>query len=665
MVPRVGASSPALVVSVILGDSVDDDAGHRERKRARQIVTVWGRIAPILTKPYFAVLVYALCSLAANWPAWPGNPDLMRQGDMTGTVFGLYWTPFALVHDLNPFYSNWINASSGTNFAENLTAPLFGLLLAPLSFSVNAVASLNVLNWLGFFLSASAMYFVVRSIFRSKLAPFLAGLLYGFSPYMVGQGYQHTLLTLVPLPPLIFKAAFELLVRRTERSYRWGLVLGLAVAIQYLTQPEIAFTCVVVLTFAVATVAVAHRGQAREVARRSWRAGVLALGVTMVITAYPIWVGMAGPYHYAGATHAMNVSEPGGGLATDLIGPLVPTTFMRFAPHALETHGNTLTSADYPENGSYLGIPLLVLLASAIYRCRRDRWMRFLTWMMAGTFLASLGGILVINNHVTSLRLPISLVADLPGFYSLESSRFALYVVFFAALILARALDLLFVTTADASPAVTAWRSPRRRRMGMAVAALLGVASVLTLLPRWPYGVASTDTPAFFTSSAAVDRIPFGSVALVAPYPSVFNPSPELWQTLAHLQFKILGGYEYFAAPDGQSSITPDILQPVGVEEWLSQQGSGTPYPGTIPVPAFGRSLVLALQSFIRQNHVGVVIVRKDVSLTPGLTFRAYKRALGRPTLTYGNVALWTDVQKLVAPDRTIPKRAASRGISS
>jgi hypothetical protein len=48
---------------------------------------------------------------------------------------------------------------------------------------VSPIASVNVLLWLAFPLSATSMFFVLRRFVAWDLAAFAGGLLYGFSPY--------------------------------------------------------------------------------------------------------------------------------------------------------------------------------------------------------------------------------------------------------------------------------------------------------------------------------------------------------------------------------------------------------------------------------------------------------------------------------------------------
>src|ERR1017187_3047328 len=196
------------------------------RGRSTKLMARWKR----WWQPILALTLYAGLALAANWPAYPGRPDLLRQGDLTQMAWFLAWTPYALLHGHDLFQTTWLNAPAGVNLAQNTSAPLLGLLTAPLTLTKGVVASVNLLLWLSYVLSAGSMFLVLRRWVRSPWAAFAGGLLYGFSPYMTGEGFNHLNLLFVPLPPLIFLACYELFIRRAGHPLRWGLVLGLLVA---------------------------------------------------------------------------------------------------------------------------------------------------------------------------------------------------------------------------------------------------------------------------------------------------------------------------------------------------------------------------------------------------------------------------------------------------
>lgn len=81
----------------------------------------------------------------ANWPAYPGGPNDLRQGDMDAAVRGLKWIVFALNHGAHFLYSNWLNYPLGFNLAKNATPPLLGLSTYRITEFANPIATLTLL----------------------------------------------------------------------------------------------------------------------------------------------------------------------------------------------------------------------------------------------------------------------------------------------------------------------------------------------------------------------------------------------------------------------------------------------------------------------------------------------------------------------------------------
>ena len=209
-----------------------------------------------------AVAIYALLALFAYWPAWPGDPHLIVGGPVADPVqqsWFLGWFAWAVFHGYNPFITNWIDYPSGVNLAANTEMPLLGFVTTPISFAFTSVASYQFLLWLSYPISAASAFFVLRRWSGSNLGSFFGGLLYGFSPYMVGQGYGHLNLTFVPLPPLIFLSLLEVFVRQTRSWRKWGALMGASIAGQYLISPEVLATTLMLSAFGLIIVALARR----------------------------------------------------------------------------------------------------------------------------------------------------------------------------------------------------------------------------------------------------------------------------------------------------------------------------------------------------------------------------------------------------------------------
>jgi hypothetical protein len=588
-----------------------------------------------------AFAVYAAIALLANLPTWPGDPSRIRTGDLDQMVWYLGWTPHAILHWQNLFATNWLNYPEGVNLAQNTSAPLLGLLTAPLTLMVSPVASLNLLLWLAFPLSALSMFFIIKRWTQWTVAAFVAGALYGFSPYVVAQSADHLNLAFVPLPPLIIMAAYETIRPGTERSLRWGFALGALLVAQFYISSEIAATSMLIIALSGMVLAMANAREVVPTIRRCARGLSLAVGVAVVGLAYPTWMMTEGAFRFRGPAYPRGVSA-------DLLGTIAPTRLQRIVPAGLSHTGTHLLFGNITENGSYLGLPLILLLLVLLVICWRNRWVRFTAVMVVVTTVLSLGPRLIVDNHKTSIPLPWSALRHLPFADNIIVVRLSLYTALFASLLIALAMAELR-TRWFRMPRAAAGSDRRTTRVVVAPAlGLLGLASLLSLVPAWPLPTTPTSVPSFFTSPA-VDRVPYGSVALISPYPSVLDVQAQMWQAVARFRFRIIGGYALVAGNRDRSSTIPAVLRPTEVERYLwSKATGGPPYPSG-PVPRDGSALVCDLRSFLLRYNVDTVIATK-AGAHPAQIEALYQQAIGTAPYVSGGVAAWFRVARHVEP---------------
>ncbi len=536
-----------------------------------------------------------------------------------------------------------MNYPVGINLAGNTSMPLLSILVSPLTMMGGAIASLNLLNWLAFPASASAMYFVLHRWTKWPLAAFFGGALYGFSPYVVGQGLGHMDVAFVPLPPLMLLCAYELLVRQSGSSRRWGAAFGLLIVAQALIAQEVAVTTLMVALLGAALIALDRPSQV--VAHLRWALPGLVLGllIAAVALAYPFWAAVAGPYHYGGPAHP-------GGLGADLLGAVIPTSMQRFAPASWIAVGSRLVAGNIPENGSYLGIPLVLLLAFLVVRFRRDRWILFAAVMLVATWVLSLGARVTINGKTTAVPGPWAVFQHVPLLESLLSVRLTLFVVLFASLVIARGLGNYRPNArfrrgdASAAGSLRCLRPTRFETWGVAVVCLV---SVILLVPRWPYpGTDPAGVPPYF-SSLAVNRIPLGSVVLISPYPSVMDPQTLLWQAAAGDRFKMIGGYAQLRDSSGSCTNFPAILVPRQVESYLwGEVAGGPPFPDP-KTPVFNAALVRDFRDFVSRYHADTVLYT-SVGSGSADVLQLFRAALGQPSATSGLITAWYGVQSRI-----------------
>jgi len=166
----------------------------------------------------------------------------------------------------------------------------------------------------------------------------------------------------------------------------------------------------------------------------------VTLGITVVVLAYPIWYLARGPGHIVGPIQL----EPEAYRA-DLFGPLIPDALQKLAPLWATTRSAHFANS-LVENGSYLGLPLVLILALGLIWLRRRTDVRVVAVSAVAVFVLSLGGALAVlhapatNAHgsaVGRVALPEVVLAKLPILSNTIPARFSGFVALFAGLLLA------------------------------------------------------------------------------------------------------------------------------------------------------------------------------------------------------------------------------------
>ncbi|MCW2613087.1 MAG: hypothetical protein JWN08_81 [Frankiales bacterium] len=487
----------------------------------------------------------------------------------------------------------------------NTLLPLPGLLAWPVTATAGVLASHTLLAVLAFAGSATSMWFVAGRFATWAWARFAAGLLYGFSPYLVAQGTGHLNLSLVALPPLVLLLAHELYVRQGRRAVVAGAVLGLVAFAQMMTTLEVLASTLVVALAGTVVLALQHRSLVRARLRHATTGLVTAAGLLTLLAAWPLSVQFTGPRR---VTEPVQDASP---YAADLLGTVVPTVHQ-----VLGTDATLAWGGNDSENGSYLGLPLLLVVGLLAWRYRAVAVVRFAALLGIVVWVLSLGERLHVAGTESSVPLPYALVARLPVLHNMAAVRFSLYVVLCAALVLAVGLDRLHA------------EGRLRRRVAVPV----GLLCVVALLPSWPYTYEQADVPAYFTSGA-VEAVPEGSLALTFPVPRFPTSAPMLWQATAGYRYRSVGGYVITPEPDGSGTFTG------GVTAWERIVGQA-PAGRLGPIaPQVRAALLLEMEQLDARSVL--------VADRPGAdaVVRTVTGVLGRgPNEVSGGVSAWYDV---------------------
>ena len=608
----------------------------RQDDQNAQAPPAWRQALPVAV-----VATYLVVGLIAYWPVLPGiSHRLFGQTDdyVQGAWF-IGWVPHAIAHGLNPFFTNSMFVPTGVNLAQNTSSPLLGLLGAPLTEAFDPLVSTNVLTVLAMPLSATAAFVVLRKWEVWLPGAALGGLVYGFSPFMVGQGVSHPYLTFAVLPPFIALTIASILQRKGS-PWRLGIQLGLLIVAQYLISQEVLVDTALVSFAALVCIALRYPRRIREMAHAMGRPLLVALPLVAALLAYPVWMLIAGPLHET--RRALPVVNP---YQNDLLSFFVPGP-LQHASFGMRSLGDRLMAGPNParfgsvvvgsnttEFGGFIGVAVLALTGVLVWRSRRSPRMQLATVLFLGTAVVSLGPYLVIDSHSTHIALPFLILAHVPLVENILPNRFALEVSACLAAMIGFGLDDM-----HRHRPVPTWLTSR------VFAGALVLTLVITQLPQWPYSTPGREAA---LPAALRTAIPAGDpVALTYPYPTLFvdaTVQPLGWQMNSGYTFRLLGGQAHHPGPNGTNVPYPAIMSPSALQQFLVGQD---PSPALVfspygPPLRFSPKLVTITRTTLSKYGVRVVIVDRSVSGS-GPVMTLFTDVLGLPQVSSGQFSLWT-----------------------
>jgi hypothetical protein len=178
-----------------------------------------------------------------------------------------------------------------------------------------------------------------------------------------------------------------------------------------------------------------------------------------------------------------------------------------------------------------------------------------------------------------------------------------MYVVFFVALIIVLGIDWLRDDRLAAGlREVWSWKGTGEAYVGQALAWFVAIATVVTLLPAFPYRSYPLRLNWAMTK-AGLKIVPTNSVVLTYPYPAAFVDIAMLWQALDGMKFKLLGGYALIADPTGQATAFPSTLNPSNVEAMLVNSITPIPDPHLPGIVATGKSITATNVTVIEKGR--------------------------------------------------------------
>jgi hypothetical protein len=571
---------------------------------------------------------YLLGALVLTWRLWVDPASRMQTGDAHDVdlfAWFLRYSATAVSHGHLPaLFTTTLNAPRGVNMMWNTAFLLPGVLLTPVTLLAGPQVSLTLALTASIAGSALSAFWVLRRWDASVPAAAIGGAVYGFSPALLNSGTGHYHLVLAVVPPLMIDAALRIVTGR-GRPVPTGAWLGLLTAAQLFIGEEPLIDTAVAGLVLVGVIA-ASRPHAVP-ARITGAALGLGTGAAaaLLLCAYPLWVQFRGPLR----EHSVLPGPWSGNLAY-FIDPSGNLLFHTQASASLVAANNL----GLPEVLGYLGWPLIVVLATAAIRYRRDLRVRSAAVTCAVLELCSLGGgpLTVAGLRLSGSFLPYHWLQGLPLFAQVLPDRFCILGAGAAGAALAFALDRArsgAPSRVRSGPAhrvrsAAAGQDWRRGVLPVAVACL-----ALVPLLQLPYQAARpVSVPAGWQAVFARLRLAPGARVLVVPVPLVYDTDAMRWQADTGEPRTMIAGY--FLGPDQTGQASFSIGPPLAAAEFLNQlhDGRSRVWPSS---PGLVRS------ALAYWRPAAVVTVTGPASRLG----RFLAGLLGRPSVRAGQVVAW------------------------
>jgi hypothetical protein len=453
--------------------------------------------------------------------------------DAFAFVWFLNWWPYAVIHHLNPFITDFAWFPAGYNLSWTSSAPFAALLAAPITLTAGPVLSFNVITMTSPVLSAWSAFLLARYLTKDWQAALLGGYFFGFSSYEIGHMMGHLNLEMIWLIPIILL----LCAARTETALtrcEFTILTALALLCQLGLSLEILASACLFLSITWLVLMACSNSTGR------WR---LAMTGLEFLAAFGLMVAAGAPLFYyliKGISDVPAQLNDPSVFSTDPLNFIVPTAISRLGSTEFSGVSATFTGA-LPGQGAYLGIPLIAIMVLGMVSARRSRAGRALMLMTVLAAVFSLGPWLHWGATRTDVALPWALLSRLPVMGNMLPNRFSMYVALGAAL---------------ASAGWLAAASGRSRLIRFAIA----VGAVFTL---WPNAVIFpwTMVPevAFFDPGNIRNVLGAGKNVLILPFGA--DGAGALWQVQSGMAFTQTGGYlGYIPRHEAASKVVDDLI---------------------------------------------------------------------------------------------------------
>ena len=522
-------------------------------------------------------------------------------------VWSMQHVPHRLLHGQNPFYSSAIfSTSGGANLAFSATAPLLGVLMAPITFLLGPVAAFNVLTALTPVLNTLAARRLLRVVSGvSGACTTLGALLVGFSPMiMMHNGARQQLvfqaLSLLLMCELWILGRDYVAARSISRGHmvRAAALAGaqLWIGSEQLAIVAIIAVVVVVIAFAFALKRGSGAPGLISLTRRDLLTMVAAVGTMLAVGAPFLAAFFFGNERYTAGYHVS--ARPLFGLRlANLVTPTEATLLHTHLPLSVD---RVTMSVFRDEDTGYIGLlAIAALLLIVLTWRRRTATQRGAVLVCAICWLFALGPTVRWSGAGSGPPGPWRLVARLPVMQEIVANRLTMAIFI--------SLGVLVATVGQTSGGELSLAQHRQERSLRVVTPLL----VLLLIP------AAARVPRMV--AAAGDRILEASCrgALVVTMPQSLEQEAMAWQARTDFAFNLYRGFAFRAStlPKGDRLLIDGIA-----ETGILGNGAGADALDELRLHHIGCVVTLAASVATIDNLIpvlGTPIIAGDVAVWP------------------------------------------------
>ena len=395
-------------------------------------------------------VIYLPIALCITWPGMTtlGNHVLGRMGgDNYEHVWYLWWLGTTLFDNTigNPANITVLNYPHGIDSPLNLTHTPALFLPAVIGWFTNPVIAYNIAICIMPAVNGFGMYLLAKELTRNQWAAFVGGLLFGFSPYVLGhmQAGHLSQITMLGFP--LF-ALFLIRLLNTN-TWKYAALTGMAGFLSVSHPTHLPY-------FVLPTTAVIVWSKRQNLRNRRMLIRFSAAAVLGIILLLPFYFPLINLINsqQIGNSNLINYGDSIG-KSMDLASFVTPPFDNPFLPNNLHSFArNVVNTSD--ETHGYIGFISIILIFSALQSNKRS----ISTWtnLAVVTIVLSLGPILKLAGEIVwvnidnvnhPLQLPYAILAQIPVLeWSRTPARFAATTHFAIAIIASYGVSTILQT---------------------------------------------------------------------------------------------------------------------------------------------------------------------------------------------------------------------------